>query len=66
MNSRLMSQIVKELNQIERKEKSIKEAEFRLSIQKDLEHQAEIKARETPEERRARENRWIMMGKGFI
>jgi hypothetical protein len=61
-----MSQIVKELNQIELKEKSIKEAEFRLRIQKDLERQAEIKERETPEERRARENRWIMTGRGFI
>jgi hypothetical protein len=61
-----MSQIVQELNQIELKEKTIQEAEFRLSIQKDLEHQAEIKERETPEDRRARETRWIMTGKGFI
>jgi hypothetical protein len=61
MNSRVMARIIKELQILESKEKSTQEAEIALAIQRDLE-----KEKETKEERRARELRWIISGEGFI
>ncbi len=54
MDSRLMSQMIKKLNQIEQKEKSIEEAELQLSIQKDIEQEGKSK--------RERELQWILHG----
>jgi hypothetical protein len=48
-NNRLMSRIINELDIIERRDKTIAEAEIQLAIQKDLEKQ-----KETKEERKAR------------
>ena len=39
MDSRLMLKMIKELNQIDQKEKSIEDAESQLSIQRDIEQQ---------------------------
>jgi hypothetical protein len=60
-NNRLMSRIINELDIIERRDKTIAEAEIQLAIQKDLEKQ-----KETKEERKARELRWILTGEGQI
>jgi hypothetical protein len=54
MNSRLMSRIIKELSQIERKEKTIAEAEIQLAISKDIEADRKRK--------RERETAWILRG----
>jgi hypothetical protein len=54
MDSRIILRMVKKLNQIERKEKSVKEAELELSIQKDSEQKKKAK--------RERETAWILRG----
>ena len=58
-----MSRIIKELDIIEVRDKTIAEAEIQLAIRKDLETQQQ---KETKEERKARELRWILTGEGYF
>ncbi len=59
MDSRLMLKIIKQLNQIEQKEKSIEEAELQLSIRKDIEQEERKKEMMS---KRERELEWILHG----
>jgi hypothetical protein len=54
MNTPLMSEIIKNLNQIERKEKTVQEAEIQLAISKDIEQEKRSK--------KERETFWILHG----
>ena len=62
MDSRLMLKIIKQLNQIEQKEKSIEEAELELAIQRDIEQQEERKKKNKMLSKRERELGWILHG----
>ncbi len=58
MNTRITLKIVKKLNLIEQKEKSVQEAELELSIQKDIEEEKKAK--------RERETAWILHGGKYL
>lgn len=54
MDTRILLKIVKQLNQVEKREKSVQEAELELSMQKDIEQERKTK--------REREIAWVLKG----